>query len=84
MTINFKLLRFFTALLFSVSAMIIGVCGMAGAFPGIEPSYFTSTITLVLGMWMKFPRMEKKSIIGEESSWTNATSAHSSPEREIL
>jgi hypothetical protein len=48
---SLKYARFFASVVVSVIALIICILGMAGLFPKTEPGYFTSLLTLIIGLW---------------------------------
>ncbi len=57
--INYKLIRFGAIILFSGIAIVIGILGLAGVLDAGSQGYFSSLITLVIGVWLKFPRVSK-------------------------
>jgi heme O synthase-like polyprenyltransferase len=51
---NLKFVRFIASLVVSCFVLVLCCFGMAGYFPKVEPNYFTSLITLVVGVWIGY------------------------------
>lgn len=49
--LSLKYARFFASVVVSIIALAICILGMAGLFPKTEPGYFTSLLTLIIGLW---------------------------------
>jgi hypothetical protein len=57
--IDYKLVRFLAIILFSLVALVIGILGLTGVLDRGNQAYYSSLITLVIGVWLKFPRASK-------------------------
>lgn len=51
---NLKFVRFIASLVVSCFVLVLCCFGMAGYFPKVEHNYFTSLITLVVGVWIGY------------------------------
>ncbi len=81
MPIDYKLVRFCAIILFSLVALVIGITGLAGALGKENQAYYSSLITLVIGVWLKFPRASKaKTSVG--ALFDQGSSLNSSPIRD--
>jgi hypothetical protein len=81
MVIDYKLIRFFAIILFSLMALVIGICGLTGALDRNNQAYYSSLITLVIGVWLKFPRAKTKGSMG--ALFDQGNSPSDSPIREV-
>lgn len=55
---------------------------MAGYFPRVEPNYFTSLITLVVGVWIGYGSSKTSNPTTSDSSVNSSQSSNSSGEEE--
>ena len=73
---NLKFVRFIASLVVSCFVLVLCCFGMAGYFPKVEPQYFTSLITLVVGVWIGYG--SSKTANPPTSSSPNSTDVNSS------
>lgn len=57
---------------------------MAGYFPKVEPNYFTSLITLVVGVWIGYGSSKTANPPTSDISVNSSQSSNSSGEEETL
>lgn len=82
MQIDYKLVRFSAIVLFSFVALVIGIVGLTGVMGQGNQAYYSSLITLVIGVWLKFPRTSKaKTAVG--ALFDQGSSPGDSPLREV-
>jgi len=77
---NLKFVRFVASLVVSCFVLVLCCFGMAGYFPKVEPNYFTSLITLVVGVWIGYG--SSKTANPPSSPDTSVNSSNSSREDE--
>lgn len=81
---NLKFVRFIASLVVSCFVLVLCCFGMAGYFPKVEPNYFTSLITLVVGVWIGYgsSKTANPSVDKSTDSVNSSQSASDEPDEE--